>query len=215
MILFIFAWVHFFFLDSVMASIPKVSLKEKIELKKKLITKWLKWSRLNDLRDFDFSEESWRLPRKKVLSRLVRQQLRGLGSLQAERISEWKGQLILPVEQGQIISQFGRFFDARTGLYVFKKGVDIAVKKRKPVKAIFRGKVVYSGVLPTYGRVVIIDHGEHYYSLCAHLGQILKTTNETVALGDQIGLTDSWGGALYFEMRSRNVALNPLQWLMN
>ena len=99
------------------------------------------------------------------------------------------------------------------GLFVFKKGIDITSGKQAPVRAISAGKVVYSGKLPDYGQVVIIDHGEHYYSLCAHLGTIDKKTSEAVVEGDLVGSTDELGTPLYFEIRARNVAVNPLQWI--
>jgi septal ring factor EnvC (AmiA/AmiB activator) len=126
-----------------------------------------------------------------------------------------KGKLPFPVLDGKVVSSFGRTFDPKSGLYIFKKGVDIATGKKSSVKAISAGKIAYSGKLPSYGQVVIIDHGEHFYSLCAHLGDIVKKTNESVAAGDPIGSTDDLGTPLYFEIRARNVAVNPLQWLFN
>ncbi len=129
--------------------------------------------------------------------------------------SKLKGKLPFPVLGGKVISAFGRSFDSRSGLFIFKKGVDIEATKDQPVQAISAGRVAFSGELPNYGRVVIIDHGDHFYSLCAHLGKITKNTNESVAVGDAIGLTDNSGTPLYFEIRARNVAVNPLQWVFN
>jgi septal ring factor EnvC (AmiA/AmiB activator) len=129
--------------------------------------------------------------------------------------SKLKGRLPFPVLGGRVISAFGKAFDPKSGLYIFKKGIDISTSKKETVRAISAGKVAYSGDLPNYGQVVIIDHGEHYYSLCAHLGGILKKTNDPVAAGDAIGRTDDLGTPLYFEIRSRNVAVNPLQWVFN
>lgn len=126
-----------------------------------------------------------------------------------------KGRLPFPVEGGRVISEFGRAFDHRTGLYIFKKGIEIQAHTDAPVKAVSAGKVVFSGILPNYGQVVIIDHGDHYYSLCAHLGSTLKQMNAWVKEGDRIGQAGSSGIPLYFEIRSRNIAVNPLQWLFN
>ena len=126
-----------------------------------------------------------------------------------------RGKLSLPVSDGKVVSSFGRAYDSHSGLFVFKKGIDISVKPRERVKAVSSGKVAYAGELPNYGQVVIIDHGGHFYSLCAHLGAIFKKTNERVAEGDFIGLTADRGTPLYFEIRARNVAVNPLQWIFN
>jgi septal ring factor EnvC (AmiA/AmiB activator) len=123
-----------------------------------------------------------------------------------------KGQLGLPVVGGKIMTSFGRAFDPKSKLYIFKKGVDIQSTKGQPVQAIFPGKIAYSGELPEYGRVAIVDHGHQFYSLCAHLGELNKKPGDMVAAGDAIGLTDDTG-VVYFEIRARNVPVNPLQWL--
>jgi septal ring factor EnvC (AmiA/AmiB activator) len=113
---------------------------------------------------------------------------------------------------GKVLTSFGRAFDPRSKLYIFKKGIDIQSSSGQPVLAIFPGKIAYSGELPEYGRVTIVDHGNHFYSLCAHLGELSKKAGETVAAGDAIGLTDETG-VVYFEIRARNVPVNPLQWV--
>lgn len=124
-----------------------------------------------------------------------------------------KGSLPLPVAEGKITGSFGRFFDPEAKLHVFKKGLDIVSSPQAPVTAVFAGKIAFSGELPNYGRVVIIDHGDHFYSLCAHLGELRRKQGEVVMTGDLLGLTDERGGGVYFEIRARNVAVNPLQWI--
>ncbi|OFZ55235.1 MAG: hypothetical protein A2428_02695 [Bdellovibrionales bacterium RIFOXYC1_FULL_54_43] len=126
-----------------------------------------------------------------------------------------KGLLPMPVADGKIVGAFGRGYDSKSGLYVFKKGIEIFTGKRKPVRAVSAGKIAFSGNLPDYGRVAIVDHGDHFYSLCAHLGELSKKMGDPIASGDQIGVTDDSGTPVYFEIRARNVAVNPLQWLSN
>lgn len=123
-----------------------------------------------------------------------------------------KGKLPYPVF-GKVVSGFGRSFDDRSGLHVFKKGVEINGGKSQPVQAVSAGRVAFAGELPDYGRVVIVDHGEHFYSLCARLGGITKKEGDAVVAGDPLGTTDGTGTPVYFEIRARNVAVNPLQWL--
>lgn len=125
-----------------------------------------------------------------------------------------KGLLPLPIP-GRIVSQFGRVFDAKTNLHIFKKGVDIAAGRIQPVRAVAPGKIAYSGELPNYGRVVIVDHGEHFYTLCAHLGDLKLKAGDPVAAGDSVGQSDDAGTPVYFEIRARNIAVNPLQWVSN
>jgi septal ring factor EnvC (AmiA/AmiB activator) len=123
-----------------------------------------------------------------------------------------KGRLSLPVP-GKLIGLFGRAFDPKSNLYVFKKGLDIATQASQSVKAIHAGKVAFSGELPNYGRVAIVDHGDHYYTLCANLGGLSRQTGDAVAAGDELGQAAADGTPVYFEIRSRNIAVNPLQWI--
>ena len=126
-----------------------------------------------------------------------------------------KGKLPFPVN-GKVISNFGRVYDPKSNLYIFKKGIDIHVSGQNlPVQAISDGKVAFAGELPTYGKIIVIDHGEHYYSLYAHLGQFTKQAGDAVTSGDLLGVTNDAGAPIYFEIRSRNVAVNPLQWVSN
>jgi septal ring factor EnvC (AmiA/AmiB activator) len=137
--------------------------------------------------------------------------------LRATSFLDLKGHLQLPVP-GKIVSQFGRLYDPTSRLYIFKKGVDIAPGeggRKLPVRAVSKGRIAYSGELPDYGRVAIIDHGGHFYTLCAHLGELTRKAGEEVSAGDAIGATGDSGTPVYFEIRSRNVAVNPLQWLAN
>ncbi len=126
-----------------------------------------------------------------------------------------KGKLPYPVSDGKLISSFGKVFDSSSGLYVFKKGVELKVGKARPVQAIAAGQVAFSGVLPHYGNVVIVDHGDHFYSLVGHLGKVLKKVRDPVSPGAILGQTSEADTPLYFEIRSRNVAVNPLQWVLN
>ncbi len=146
------------------------------------------------------------------------------GGLFPTLFADSKGKLPLPVRGGQVVSQFGRSFDPQSGLMVFKKGIEIQLPSSHPpstasphqsVQAIFKGKVAFAGQLPHYGKVVILDHGGHFFSLSGHLDQISRKLNEQVNVGDLIGLKTDEKTPLYFEIRMRNVAVNPLQWIFN
>jgi septal ring factor EnvC (AmiA/AmiB activator) len=152
---------------------------------------------------------------EKQASQLARDATREVELANQNGFARSKGALKLPLLDGKILTAYGRAFDQKSGLYVFKKGIDIHADKKQTVRAIYSGKVAYSGELPDYGKVAIIDHGGHFYSLCAHLGSALKKTGDSVAADEAIGLTDDIGTPVYFEIRSRNVAVNPLQWISN
>jgi len=125
-----------------------------------------------------------------------------------------KGKLRLPIP-GRIVSQFGKAFDPTSHLTVFKKGIDILAENAGPVRAVYSGKIAYSGELPNYGRMLIVDHGDHFYTICANLGELKKKVGDPVAMGEEIGAADPSGTPVYFEIRARNLPVNPLQWVAN
>jgi septal ring factor EnvC (AmiA/AmiB activator) len=123
-----------------------------------------------------------------------------------------KGRLPFPVS-GEIVGHFGKMFDKASGLNVFRKGIEIASAASTDIRAISPGKIVYAGELPTYGRLTIVDHGDHFYSICGHLGELAKKVGDSVAMGEKIGVSDSSGNPVYFEIRARNIPVDPLQWI--
>lgn len=128
--------------------------------------------------------------------------------------AQLKGKLNLPVT-GRIVAQFGRVLDPSTQLHIFKKGVEIQAGSSQPVAAVSGGKIAYSGEMPGFGKIAIVDHGDHFYTLCGHLGSLSKKVGDAVLAGDPVGVTDASGTPVYFEIRARNIAVNPLQWVSN
>jgi septal ring factor EnvC (AmiA/AmiB activator) len=123
-----------------------------------------------------------------------------------------KGKLPFPVS-GNVVGRFGKTFDKASGLNVFKKGIEIASRASTDIRAISPGKIVYAGELPTYGRLTILDHGDHFYSICGHLGELTKKVGDSVAMGEKIGASDSSGTPVYFEIRAKNIPVDPMQWI--
>jgi septal ring factor EnvC (AmiA/AmiB activator) len=130
--------------------------------------------------------------------------------------SDQKGLLIMPVN-GKIISLFGPYEHPQYHVTNFRSGVDIQVEKGEPVLAVFRGKVLYSDWFKGYGNMLIIDHGENYYTVYAHLEEAFKSKGDGVDAGEVIATAgDSGsmtGSKLYFEVRHRETPLDPLKWL--
>lgn len=125
-----------------------------------------------------------------------------------------RGRLPLPAP-GPIVGTYGRVFDAESRLYVFRKGIEISAGASKAVHSVASGSIAYSGFMPHFGNVALIDHGNHFYSLVAKLGTVEKRTGDPVLAGELLGKTDTSGSPVYFEIRAGNVAVNPMQWLAN
>jgi len=133
-------------------------------------------------------------------------------AIQESLFARKQGALPLPV-QGRLVGRFGKSLDPQSKLMVFKKGIEIMADAGAPVTAVASGKIAYAGELPNYGRVLILDHGDHYYTLSAHLGDLTKKTGDAVETGDVLGHAKGETAPVYFEVRSRNIAVNPLQWV--
>lgn len=98
-------------------------------------------------------------------------------------------------------------------------GIGLSVPSGTPVHAMSWGKVVHNDQLRGFGQVVIIFHGEDYYSLYAFLSGTSVTVGSEVERGQQIGVSGFYpaakGNGLYFELRFHQKAINPLKWLQS
>jgi septal ring factor EnvC (AmiA/AmiB activator) len=132
------------------------------------------------------------------------------------KFSKKRGRLPFPVK-GKITSRFGRTEHPKLKTYTYQKGITIKAPVGKQVKAVHDGRVIFADWFKGYGFMIIVDHGEHYYSLSAHASQLLKKVDDVVFAGETIahvGDTNSIKGAgLYFEIRLRGKPQNPLKWL--
>ncbi|MGH7874796.1 MAG: murein hydrolase activator EnvC family protein [Candidatus Binatia bacterium] len=126
-----------------------------------------------------------------------------------------RGRLDWPVK-GAVLAPFGKFKHPEFAAEVVRKGIDIEAPLGEGIKAIERGKVVYADRFSGYGRMVIIDHGERYYTIYGHLAEILTKTGDNIRRGEvlgRVGDNDSIEGSkLYFELRKDGHSLDPIPW---
>lgn len=98
----------------------------------------------------------------------------------------------------------------------YHKGIDIANRAAPDILAADAGTVVVAGWLDGYGygNRVIIDHGNGYRTLYAHLSRIYVISGQTVSRGAAIGKMGSTGRStgihLHFEVIQNGAYLNPL-----
>lgn len=133
-----------------------------------------------------------------------------------KNFSALKNKLAFPVE-GTIITYFGKQEDPEFSTISHNKGIEIAAAMGSPIKAVFDGNVIYSDWFKGYGNIIIIDHGEGYYTLSGHAAELFKKVGEQIKEGEPIGYvgdTGSFKGPnLYFEIRHHGKPLDPLEWL--
>ncbi len=98
-----------------------------------------------------------------------------------------------------------------------RRGIGMKLAPGTAIRAIGPGKVAHNDVLRGLGRVVIINHGDDYYSIYAFLSESHQKVGNTVSTGDTIGTAGYYpkaeGEGLYFELRFRQNAINPKAWL--
>jgi septal ring factor EnvC (AmiA/AmiB activator) len=77
--------------------------------------------------------------------------------------------------------------------------------------------VVYTGWFKGYGNLIILDHGNEYYTLYAHVAEIVVKEGDDVRQGQRIGTVGDTGSLagprLYFEVRFQGRPLDPTEWL--
>ena len=124
-----------------------------------------------------------------------------------------KGKLLLPFN-GKIIGSHDRW-----GVDIVKthKGIFIQGPLGSEVRAVFPGRVDFSGWLKGYGQTIVINHGSRFFTVSAHLSERFREAGDTVEKGTVIGLLGHTGPfekpRLYFEIRRAGTPLNPLKWV--
>ena len=98
-----------------------------------------------------------------------------------------------------------------------RRGSTSAPPPGAPVKALAPATVAWTGWLGGYGNLLVLDHGDGYHTIYAHLAEVLRPPGTHVFPGEVVGTvgdTGSLKGAyLYFEVRRRGLAVDPLPWV--
>lgn len=115
--------------------------------------------------------------------------------------------------RGILTSPFGVRLSPFTDTQVFHEGLDIEAPVGTPVRAAAGGKVVRSGYEALYGNLLVVDHGNGFRTLYAHLSERLVREGDLVQPGDVIGKVGDTGRAtgahLHYEVRVNGLPVNP------
>lgn len=119
-------------------------------------------------------------------------------------------QFVWPL-RGRLSSRFGM----RSGRA--HEGIDVAASRGTPIFAAEAGRVIHSGRLGSYGKVVIVKHTGAYRTVYAHASKLLVRKGAFVERGQKIALVGSTGRSsgphLHFEIRRSETPQNPLAFL--
>lgn len=114
--------------------------------------------------------------------------------------------------QGTVLAGFN---EGQGGQNV-NKGIHIAGKLGDPVLAAAAGRVIYVGVFPRHGNLVVLLHAGGHSSVYAHNSRIVVREGQTVTRGQKIaelGDTDAERPMLHFEVRQQGKPLDPMRFL--
>jgi septal ring factor EnvC (AmiA/AmiB activator) len=127
-----------------------------------------------------------------------------------------KGALVRPV-RGRVRRAFGKLVDPRYQTEIFHKGLEIQADRGDRVRAVAPGRVRLAGWFRGYGKLVIVDHGDGYFTVSGHLDDVYVEVGDSVDEGDTLGTVGETGSlqgpGLYFEVRRGSGPLNPAEWL--
>jgi septal ring factor EnvC (AmiA/AmiB activator) len=117
------------------------------------------------------------------------------------------GKLVSPVE-GKVISLF-----KEKG----QNGIEIKAAMGTEIRSVLPGKVLYADWFKGFGNMVIIDHGDHTFTVSAYCSKLLKKVGDDVSQGEPVALVGSAGSlkgpCLYFEIRHRGKPQDPMNWI--
>jgi septal ring factor EnvC (AmiA/AmiB activator) len=128
-----------------------------------------------------------------------------------------EGRLEWPV-RGDLVGHFGTEVHPKWGTVTMNNGIDIVAPIGTPVHVVAQGRVDYvSEDFGTYGQMVVVNHGDGYYTLYGHLSTISVTSGTELTAGQLIGYSGDTGSlkgpVLHFEVRKGAQSLDPERWL--
>jgi len=125
-----------------------------------------------------------------------------------------RGNLSWPVA-GPLAARFGDKRDADG--FILWDGVLIEAPTGTAVRAVYQGRVIHAQWHPHMGLLLILDHGDGYWTLYGHNSALLRSTDDWVRAGDVIAEVGSTGGrvdsALYFSILANQQPVDPADWV--
>ena len=125
--------------------------------------------------------------------------------------------LTSPSDHSFVSSRFGKRRDPVNKKWGMHYGVDLAGLKKSPVLSTAAGTVVSVSRHPSYGRMIVIDHGLGIRTRYGHLYKILVRRGQKVGFRQKIGLMGNTGrttGAhIHYEILVNGKPYDPLKFM--
>ncbi len=101
--------------------------------------------------------------------------------------------LAAPLDEYRVTSNFGRRVDPFTKRLAFHSGIDLASRRRAPVRVTSPGIVTFVGWKGGFGKMVEVDHGLGVRTRYGHLSAIFVKRGQEVDFREKVGLVGSTG----------------------
>ncbi len=136
--------------------------------------------------------------------------------ISSKSFSTLKGLLNMPVK-GKIISFFGPYRNKKFNVVNFRSGIEIKADRGEPIRAVYDGRILYARWFKGYGNMIIIDHGNNYYTIYAHAQELFALKGDMVEMGEVVATVGDSGSmigpSLHFEVRHHGKPVDPLKWI--
>jgi len=130
--------------------------------------------------------------------------------------SKAKGKLPWPLE-GRVINPYGMQKNKVTGTLTENPGIDIRAKAGDEVVSVQAGVCKRITFLRGFGTTILVEHGDGYYTVYAHMGEVWISEGEAVEAGRVLGTVaeqNSTGDtSLHFQVWHKRAKQNPMEWL--
>jgi septal ring factor EnvC (AmiA/AmiB activator) len=134
----------------------------------------------------------------------------------SKNFSSLKGLLNMPVK-GKIVSFFGPYRNKKFNVVNFRSGIEIKADRGEPIRAVHDGRILYARWFKGYGNMIIIDHGDNFYTIYAHAQELFASKGDMVETGEVVATVGDSGSmigpSLHFEVRHRGKPVDPLKWI--
>jgi murein DD-endopeptidase MepM/ murein hydrolase activator NlpD len=129
---------------------------------------------------------------------------------------QWSGDFVRPVES-QPTNSFGMLHIFNEELSSEHRGTDFPVKEGSPVLASNSGTVVLARELFYEGNCVVLDHGQHFFTIYMHLSKIYVREGQRARKMQRLGLSGATGRVtgphLHMGVRWEGAYLDPTKLL--
>ena len=182
-------------------------LEEKQKFKSKMLSKLTKRKKIE-------------LTKLKTVRKLTKDMVKSNKNLSVSELLDdsffaVKGSLRPPVS-GRLQKNYGIIQNGEFKYKLSHKGHFYNAKPGEDVFVIHQGRVSFQGEIQGYGNTVIVEHGDHYYTVYAKLGDVHVDRGQELEGGEVIAsvATSSYVSGIYFEIRHFSDSIDPKNWLI-